>query len=150
MDAAILAIVCFAIALSLGKIYAKKHGYIVHANQEFFSLGTANTFASFFSCFPATASLSRTAVMGEYAKSHVSSLVSCVILLFVLLLVAPALSNLPKSAVAVIIIVAQKSLVMQVRDCKDSWNISRWEGVSRVAGERRGRVSDARVSWFRR
>lgn len=130
LDAVILAVVCFAIALSLGKIYGKKHGYSVQANQEFFALGAANSFASFFSCFPATASLSRTAVMGEYAKSNVSSLVSCVILLFVLLFFAPALSNLPKSAVAVIIIVAQKTLVMQVRDCRDSWRISRWEGVS--------------------
>lgn len=129
MDAIVLAVVCFAIALSLGKIYAKKHGYTVYPNQEFFSLGAANTFASFFSCFPATASLSRTAVMGEYAKSHVSSLVSCLILLFVLLFFAPALSNLPKCAVAVIIIVAQKTLVMQVKDCRDSWHISRWEGL---------------------
>ena len=129
LDSAILAVVCFAIALSLGKIYAKKHAYVVYPNQEFFSLGAANAFSSFFSCFPATASLSRTAVMGEYAKSHVASLVSCVILLLVLLLVAPALSNLPKSAVAVIIIVAQKTLVMQVKDFRASWHISRWEGV---------------------
>ena len=130
LDAVVLAVVCFAIALSLGKIFAKKHGYAVQANQEFLSQGAANTFASFFSCFPATASLSRTAVMGEYAKSHVASLVSCVILLFVLLFFAPALSNLPKSAVAVIIIVAQKTLVMQVRDFRDSWLISRWEGMT--------------------
>lgn len=130
IDAVILAVVCYAIAFSLGKIYAKKHGYTVQANQEFVALGSANTFASFFSCFPATASLSRTAVMGEYAKSHISSLVSCLLLVFVMLFFAPALANLPRCAVAVIIIIAQKPLVMQVKECREFMKISRWEGVS--------------------
>lgn len=130
LDSAILAVVCFAIAFSLGKIYAKQHDYTIDANQELFALGSANAFASFFSCFPATASLSRTAVMGENAKSHISSLVSCLILILLLLFFAPALSDLPKSVIAVIIIVAQQSLVMQVKDFKSAWDISRWEGVS--------------------
>ena len=129
LDSVILAVVCFAIAFSVGKIYAKKHGYVIRANQELFALGSANTVASFFSCFPATASLSRTAVMGETAKSHISSLVSCVLLVLLLLFFAPLLSNLPKSVVAVVIIVAQKTLVMQVKDFLPSWNMSRWEGV---------------------
>lgn len=130
LDSAILAVVCFAIAFSVGKIYAKRHGYTIQANQELFAQGSANTFASFFSCFPATASLSRTAVMGETAKSHISSLVSCLILVLILLFFAPLLSDLPKSVVAVIIIVSQKSLVMQVKDFLPYWNFSRWEGVS--------------------
>lgn len=129
VDAIVIAVVCFAIALSVGKIYAKKHGYEVRANQEFLSQGAANTFASFFLCFPATASLSRTAMQGQYGKSHVASLISCAFLLLVLLVLAPLLTCLPKPAVAVIIIVAQKSLVMQVTDCHDSWKVSKWEGL---------------------
>lgn len=129
VDAVILAVMCFAIAFSVGKIYAKKNAYTVSANQELLALGTANAFASFFSCFPATASLSRAAIMGEYARSQVSSLVSCVALVFVLLFAAPALSQLPKSVVAVIIIFAQKTLVMQVTDCKKAFKSSVWEGM---------------------
>lgn len=129
VDAIVIAVVCFAIALSVGKIYAKKHGYEVRANQEFLAQGAANAFASFFLCFPATASLSRTAVQGQYGKSQVASLISCLFLLLVLLVLAPLLTNLPKPAVAVIIIVAQKSLVMQVTDCHDSWKVSKWEGL---------------------
>ena len=130
VDSLVLAVVCFAIAFSMGKIFMKKFGYQVHANQELLAQGSANVFASFFSCFPATASLSRTAVMGEYAISHVASLVSCLILLLFLLFFAPALAHLPKCVVAVIIIVAQKSLMMQARDVRKFCKVSRWEGVS--------------------
>lgn len=129
VDAATLAVMCFAMAFSVGKIYAKKHAYKVSANQELLALGSANTFASFFSCFPATASLSRCAIMGEYARSQLSSIVSCLVLVLVLLFAAPALSQLPKSVVAVTIIVAQKNLVMQVTDCKKSFQSSVWEGM---------------------
>ncbi|KAI1296495.1 Sulfate transporter [Halotydeus destructor] len=129
-DALILAVVSFAIALSLGKIYAKKHGYHVRANQEFVALGTANVVSSFFACFPATASLSRTSVMGKHAKSQMSSIFSCGVLLLVLLYLGPTLEQLPKCVVAVIIIVAQKSLIMQVKDCRRFWLISSYEGLT--------------------
>ena len=132
LDSLVLAVVCFAIAFSMGKIYAKKYEYSMQANQELVAQGAANSFASLFSCFPATASLSRTAVMGQYAVSHLSSLVSCFLLLLVLLFFAPALAYLPKAVVAVIIIVSQKSLVFQVCDFKHIWRSSRWEGVSQT------------------
>lgn len=38
-DALIIGVVSFAVALSLGKTFAKKHGYQVSANQEFVALG---------------------------------------------------------------------------------------------------------------
>lgn len=38
-DSLIIAVVSFAVALSLGKTFAKKHGYLVRANQEFAALG---------------------------------------------------------------------------------------------------------------
>lgn len=53
-------------------------------------------FSSFFSCFPATASLSRTATMGKHAKSQLSSIISCCVLLLVLLYLAPTLKECPK------------------------------------------------------
>lgn len=72
-DSLIIAVVSFAVALSLGKTFAKKHGYSVRANQEFAALGTANIVSSFFLCFPATASLSRTS--GRETASSRASLV---------------------------------------------------------------------------
>ena len=130
LDALILSLVSYASALSLAKMYAKKHNYTVRANQEFFALGLSNLGSSFFSCFPATASLSRASVMGTLAKTQVSSLVSCTILLLVLLFFSPVLTTLPKCVVACIIICAQKSLLMQCLEFTKAWKISRYEGVS--------------------
>ena len=67
--------------------------------------------------------------MAQYGKSHVTTLVSCIILLFVILFLSPLLYYLPKPAVAVIIIISQRSLLMQVTDFKAAWAISRWEGL---------------------
>lgn len=119
----------YSLCLSLGKIYAKKFSYEVRPNQEFIALGLSNALSSFFSCFPAAASLSRTSVMGQYAKSHMASLVSCVILLFVILFLSPLLFYLPKCAVAVIIIISQRPLLAQIVELKASWSISKWEGL---------------------
>lgn len=131
LDAFILSLISYASALSLSKMYAKKHNYTVRANQEFFALGLSNFTSSFFSCFPATASLSRASVMGTLAKTQISSLISCSILLLILLFLAPVLTCLPKCVVAVIIICAQKSLLVQCMEFPKAWNISRYEGVSR-------------------
>lgn len=101
--------------------------------------------------------------MGKHAKTQLSSIFSCCVLLTVLLYLAPTLSACPKvhrstgtlscihssdlclrlsvadinfaplplqCVVAVIIIVAQESLILQVRDCKRFWKISHYEGVS--------------------
>ena len=130
LDALVLALVSYASALSLAKMYAKKHNYTVRANQEFFALGLSNFGSSFFSCFPATASLSRASVMGTLARTQISSVISCTILLLVLLFLAPVLTTLPKCVVAVIIICAQKSLLMQCLEFTKAWKISRYEGVS--------------------
>lgn len=59
VDSFILSLISYASALSLSKMYAKKHNYTIRANQEFFALGISNFASSFFACFPATASLSR-------------------------------------------------------------------------------------------
>ncbi|XP_076357452.1 prestin-like isoform X6 [Tachypleus tridentatus] len=61
-DAIAIAIVSYAVALSLAKIFAKRNKYTIDPNQELIALGTANTVSSCFSCFPCAASLSRSLV----------------------------------------------------------------------------------------
>ncbi|XP_011242172.1 pendrin isoform X2 [Mus musculus] len=57
-----IAVVAYAIAVSVGKVYATKHDYVIDGNQEFIAFGISNVFSGFFSCFVATTALSRTAV----------------------------------------------------------------------------------------
>jgi solute carrier family 26 protein len=97
IDCLIIGIVCFAVSLSLAKIFAKKHKYEVNANQELIALGTANIFSSFFLAYPASAALSRSTLQERIGgKTQIAGLVSCGVILTVLLLLAPFLYHLPK------------------------------------------------------
>ena len=57
-----IAIVAFAITVSLGQLFAKKHDYEVDSNQELLAMGASNIIGSFMSSFVSTASLSRSLV----------------------------------------------------------------------------------------
>lgn len=61
-DTFALAIVAFAITVTLGMLFASKHNYSISPNQEFKALGAGNVIGSFFQCFPSGASLARSAV----------------------------------------------------------------------------------------
>ncbi|KAI1290752.1 Prestin [Halotydeus destructor] len=129
-DCIALAIVSFAISLSLAKIYAKTHKYKVTPNQELLAIGTANIVSSFFACYPCAASLSRSSVQERGGKTHVTSLVSCALILVVLLFLGPLLYHLPKCILSSVILVALKGMFLQVRDFKKSWRLSRFEALT--------------------
>uniref|UniRef100_A0A4W3HPR9 Solute carrier family 26 member 4 n=1 Tax=Callorhinchus milii TaxID=7868 RepID=A0A4W3HPR9_CALMI len=57
-----IAIVGYAVAVSVAKVFATKHGYSIDGNQEFVALGVCNIFGGCFLCFVAGTALSRTAV----------------------------------------------------------------------------------------
>uniref|UniRef100_A0A8C2BC70 Solute carrier family 26 member 6, like n=1 Tax=Cyprinus carpio TaxID=7962 RepID=A0A8C2BC70_CYPCA len=62
LDAFAMAIVGYAISISLGKTFALKHGYKVDSNQELVALGLSNTFGGFFQCFSVCSSMSRSLI----------------------------------------------------------------------------------------
>ena len=130
-DSVAIAIVSFTVCASLGKIYAKEHKYKVVPNQELIAMGGANIFSAFFSCFPCSSSLSRSAVQSiAGGKTHIASLVSCLLLLVVLLFLAPLLYHLPKCILAVVTLVALKSLLLQTKQLFTYWKMSRLEAVT--------------------
>ncbi|KAH9403861.1 hypothetical protein TYRP_014372 [Tyrophagus putrescentiae] len=119
VDSVVLSIVCFAVSLSLAKIFAKKHGYRVQANQELIALGSANVFASFFLAYPCSAALSRSTLQEKVGgKTQIAGLVSCAIILTVLLLLAPFLYHLPKG------------MFLQISDFPVFWRISKLDGIA--------------------
>ena len=93
-----------------------KHNYPVRGNQHLFALGVANVFGSFFKCYPASGSLSRSVALEDAgARTNVSSLVTASILLFTLLCLTSLFQDLPKSILAAIIFVALKNMFLRVR-----------------------------------
>lgn len=91
-----LSVVAYALNYSLGKKFANKHDYDIDSSQEFVALGCCNLFSSFFSCIPASSSLSRSAIQeGSGGKTQLVSLVNCATILAVLLYLGRFLEELP-------------------------------------------------------
>ncbi|KAL6460029.1 hypothetical protein MHYP_G00317880 [Metynnis hypsauchen] len=61
-DGFVTAIVGFAVAFSVAKVYAVKHDYTIDGNQELIAFGVSNIFGASFRSFAASTALSRTAV----------------------------------------------------------------------------------------
>ncbi|XP_017578712.1 solute carrier family 26 member 6-like isoform X3 [Pygocentrus nattereri] len=57
-----LAVVGFGLNASLGTMYALKHGYRFHSNQELLALGVCNAVGGLFQCFAVSCSMSRSMV----------------------------------------------------------------------------------------
>ncbi|XP_051927998.1 sulfate transporter [Hippocampus zosterae] len=126
MDAFSIALVGFAITVSLSEMFAKKHGYRVDANQEMYAIGFCNILPSFFRCFTTSAALTKTLVKESTGcQTQVSGLVSAVVLLLVLLLIAPLFYSLQKCVLAVIIVVNLRGALRKFADVPSMWRTNR-------------------------
>ncbi|UYV65130.1 SLC26A2, partial [Cordylochernes scorpioides] len=145
--AIIIGVVSYAIALSMGKIFAKKHKYRIRANQELIAMGTANVFCSFFQCYPCAVSVSRSLVQERAGgKTQVAGFVSCLFILVVLLFFGPFLYHLPKVRSQVHLTtslndqtlgflrvyachVALKGMFLQFSDFLAAWRVSKMDAM---------------------
>jgi len=129
-DAITIALISFAMNLSLAQVYAKEFKYKLDANQELFALGTANIVGSFFSCFPCASSLSRSSVQSSLnVRSQLCSLFSSAIVLVIICYAAPVLHHLPRSTLSCIIVVALKGILMQMKDFCTNWKLSKLDAL---------------------
>jgi MFS superfamily sulfate permease-like transporter len=125
-----LAVVGYAITLSIGRLFGGKHGYTVDPNQELTALGFANLTGSCFGCLPSAASLPRSAIQENTGgKTQLVSLVNCAGLLVVILLIGSLLEKLPNCILASIISVALLGLISQAKDLKSLWKVSAIDGL---------------------
>ncbi|XP_024916142.1 solute carrier family 26 member 6, like 1 [Cynoglossus semilaevis] len=121
-DAFALAIVGYAISISLGKTFALKHGYKVDSNQELVALGLSNSAGGFFQCFSVCASMSRSLIQETTGgKTQMAGLASAVIVLVTILKLGPLFQELPKAVLAVIVFVNLKGMFKQHADIAVLW-----------------------------
>ncbi|ESN91990.1 hypothetical protein HELRODRAFT_194468 [Helobdella robusta] len=80
-----IAIVCYALNITMAKLMSDKYDYSVDSNQEMLAIGIANTVSPFFGCFVACQAHSRTLVNESCAgKSPLSSFISTLVPLLVI------------------------------------------------------------------
>lgn len=126
----VIAIVAYAISISMAKIFAQKLKYEVDPNQELLAQGASNIFGSFFGCVPIAASLSRSLIQQTVGgKTQLTSIFSCSVLLVVLLWIGPFFETLPDAVLASIIVVALKGMFMQFGDLKTAYKKSTLDAI---------------------
>ncbi|XP_069485248.1 pendrin [Ambystoma mexicanum] len=125
-----IAIVAYAVAVSVGKVYATKHNYTIDGNQEFIAFGVSNIFSGAFSCFVATTALSRTAVQESTGgRTQVAGIISAGIVLIAIVALGKLLEPLQKSVLAAIVIANLKGMFWQVLDVPRLWRQNRYDSV---------------------
>uniref|UniRef100_A0A8C1Y239 Solute carrier family 26 member 4 n=1 Tax=Cyprinus carpio TaxID=7962 RepID=A0A8C1Y239_CYPCA len=116
------AVVGYAVAVSVAKVYAAKHDYTVDGNQELIAFGVSNIFGGCFSSFVASTALSRTAVQESTGgKSQVAGIISALMVMIVILALGPFLQPLQKSVLAGIVIANLKGMFMQISEVPVLW-----------------------------
>uniref|UniRef100_A0A8C0FJN5 Sulfate transporter n=1 Tax=Bubo bubo TaxID=30461 RepID=A0A8C0FJN5_BUBBB len=130
LDAIPIAIIGFAITVSLSEMFAKKHGYTVRANQEMYAIGFCNIIPSFFHCFTTSAALAKTLVKESTGcRTQMSGMVTSLVILLVLLVIAPLFYSLQKCVLAVITIVNLRGALRKFKDLPKMWHLSRVDTV---------------------
>nr|XP_054934119.1 solute carrier family 26 member 6-like [Dermacentor andersoni] len=124
-----VSVVSYAITVSLGRIFSRKHNYAIDPNQEFLALGACNLFGAFFACFPVGASVPRSSIQeGAGGKTQVVSFVNSVIIFIVITCLSSYFEKLPVAILCTIIFVSLKKVFLQVKDFQRFWRISKIDG----------------------
>ncbi|KAJ7405862.1 Sulfate transporter [Willisornis vidua] len=126
VDALPIAVIGFAMTVSLAEIFGKKHGYTVRANQEMIAIGMCNLIPSFFYCFASSAALTKTLLKESTGtQTQVSGLVTSLVLLLVLLWISPLFYSLQTSILGVVTIVNLWGGLRKFRDTPQMWRLSK-------------------------
>ncbi|NXU71924.1 S26A6 protein, partial [Oreotrochilus melanogaster] len=121
-----IAVVGYAICISLGKIFALKHGYKVDSNQELIALGFCNFLGGFFQCFAISCSMSRSLVQESTGgNSQVAGVIASLVILVTILKIGELFRDLPKAILSAIIIVNLKGMFKQFQDLCMLWKSNR-------------------------
>ncbi|MEL6342114.1 MAG: SulP family inorganic anion transporter [Myxococcota bacterium] len=115
-----VAVACTVLSLvessAVGRSIAGRTGQKLDASTEFFGQGVANLAAAFFSGYPTSGSLTRSALNEQVgAKTRLSGSISGVFMLVVLLILGPTMNHTPIAALAGLLLIVAWDLVRPAR-----------------------------------
>jgi SulP family sulfate permease len=127
--AVLIALVAYVESVSIAKTLANRRRQTVDPNQELIALGAANLAAAMSSGMPVAGGFSRTMVNdGAGARTQAAAMLTALLVAAVALFFTPALAQVPKAALAAIIIVAVSRLI-DVRGALTAWRYDRHDGA---------------------
>lgn len=128
--AVVVAFVGFIESISVAKVIAAREKYKIDSNQELKALGLANVAAAFFSGFPVAGSFSRTAVQYQSGgRTQMASIMTALMILFVLLFLTPLFYYLPNAALAAVIVVAVYGL-LNFQEARRIFRVRKDDGIA--------------------
>ena len=130
--AAGIALVGYTDNVLTARSIAVQQGYRIDTNQELLALGLINVTAGLSSGFPISSSASRTAVPASLgSKTQLVSLLACAFVVVSLLGLRPALAEIPRAALAAVIISAAIAII-DLDGYRSLWTTSAEEFVLAV------------------
>jgi high affinity sulfate transporter 1 len=132
-----LAMACFLLGavetVAIGRMFARKHGDRLDANQEFLALAGGNLAAGLGGGFPVSGGMSQSLVNeGAGARTPLSGLVAAGVLGVVALFFAGLLRDLPQPVLAAIVLMAVSGL-LKISELQRLWRFSRAELAVAIA-----------------
>ncbi|NXK17223.1 S26A3 protein, partial [Arenaria interpres] len=129
-DGISIAIVGFAVAFSVAKVYSIKHDYPIDGNQELIAFGLGNIVGGSFKGFASSTALSRSGVQESTGgKTQIAGIISAVIVLIVILAVGFLLEPLQKSVLASLALGNLKGMLMQFKEIGVLWRRDKYDCV---------------------
>ncbi|XP_014104338.1 PREDICTED: chloride anion exchanger [Pseudopodoces humilis] len=129
-DGISIAIVGFAVAFSVAKVYSIKHDYPIDGNQELIAFGLGNIVGGSFKGFASSTALSRSGVQESTGgKTQIAGIISSVIVLVVILAIGFLLAPLQKSVLASLALGNLKGMLMQFKEVAILWRKDKYDCV---------------------
>ncbi|XP_063998558.1 chloride anion exchanger [Pogoniulus pusillus] len=129
-DSISIAIVGFAVAFSVAKVYSIKHDYTIDGNQELIAFGLGNIVGGSFKGFASSTALSRSAVQESTGgKTQIAGIISASIVLIVILAIGFLLAPLQKSVLASLALGNLKGMLMQFKEVGILWRKDKYDCV---------------------
>ncbi|MDO9047543.1 MAG: sulfate permease [Methylobacter sp.] len=128
-----IALIAYVESVAIAKVTANLRGEKISPNQELIALGVANLAAAVSGGMPVAGGFSRTMVnFAAGARTQMAMLIAAAILALAVIFFSPLFENIPKAALAAIILVAIIPLV-KLSDIAHTWRYDRGDGIAEAA-----------------
>jgi SulP family sulfate permease len=118
--------------VAIAKVTANLRGEKINPNQELIALGTANLASALSGGMPVAGGFSRTMVnFSAGARSQMAMLIAAFILSVAVIFFSDDFSNIPKPALAAIIVVAIFRLV-RIKHIIHTWHYDKGDGIAEI------------------
>lgn len=131
--AGFIGLIAYVESVAIAKVTANLRGEKIIPNQELVALGSANIIAALFGGMPVAGGFSRTMVnFSAGARTQMAMLIAAIILGFAVVFFSTWFENIPKAALAAIILVAIFRLV-RIKHILHTWQYDRGDGMAELA-----------------